>query len=119
MDKLNGAYSLLVTLYQHCPDILTNVVPVLEGQVRGDNHVLREFATRALGQMFGTIPAASGGGGAAAAQFASLAGPMMSTWKAWLGRRMDKSVAIRLAWVISARDVLVNHQEMRAEVEGE
>ena len=116
--KVNDVYSLLVILYCHCPDILSNILPVLEEQVRGDNQFLRELATTTLGHMFGSIPTASAAGSAAALQLASLAGPMRSTWAAWLGRRMDKSVAIRLAWVASARNVLINHEEMRLDLEG-
>ncbi len=107
-----------MTLYRHCPDILSNVIPMLEEQVRGENAALRELATRALGRMFGTLPAANAMGSAAGTQFAMLAGPQRSTWKAWLGRRIDKSVQIRLAWVATARDVLVYHQDMREEIEG-
>lgn len=119
LAALSDLYSLLVTLYRHCPDILTGVIPLLEEQIRGDNPHLREQATIALGQMFGALPAANAMGSAAGTQWAMLAGPQRSTWKAWLGRRIDKSVAIRLAWVAGAKDVLVNHQDMREDIEGE
>jgi sister-chromatid-cohesion protein PDS5 len=41
-----------------------------------------------------------------------------STWRAWLGRKVDKNVGVRLAWVEAAKGILVNHPELGKEVEG-
>jgi sister-chromatid-cohesion protein PDS5 len=98
-------------MYRHCPDLLLRVIPLLEENLKAVDEVpLRQMSTRTLGAMFGARQMTSGA--------TSLARAYPSTWRAWCGRRVDKALPVRLAWVESARDILVNHQELRKEVQG-
>lgn len=50
---------------------------------------------------------------------ADLAKAYPSAWRSWLGRKVDKALSVRLAWVESTRGILCNHPELRRELEGE
>jgi sister-chromatid-cohesion protein PDS5 len=49
---------------------------------------------------------------------ADLAKAYPSAWRAWIGRKVDKALSVRLAWVESTRGILCNHPELRRELEG-
>lgn len=88
------------------------VIPVLEENLRAaDEPFLRELSTKTLGTMFGERPVVGTGR-------ADLAKAYPSTWRAWLGRKVDKTLGVRLAWVACARGILVSHPELRRDLEG-
>ena len=110
---LDASHQLLLTIYNHAPGLLLNVVPVLEENLRAADEVyLRTISTRTLGTMFGERPVVGSG-------TADLARAYPSTWRAWLGRRLDKSINVRLAWADSSKLILSNHPELRQELERE
>ncbi|ORX33887.1 armadillo-type protein [Kockovaella imperatae] len=105
------SHKLILTMYRHAPGLLLNVIPVLEENLRAAEQVpLRAISTRTLGKMFGERPVVGNG-------TADLARAYPSAWRAWLGRRLDKAVNVRLAWVESSRVVLTNHPELRQEIQ--
>lgn len=104
----------MTILYRHCPDALLNSMSLLEENLRGDESDLRLLTTRTVGSMFG------GKAGPSVLGVAGVSSQMYrSTWVAWMARRADKIVAVRLSWLQGAGKVIVYHQEMRKEVCGE
>lgn len=50
---------------------------------------------------------------------ADLAKAYPAAWRSWLGRKVDKALPVRLAWVESAKGILVTQPDLRGEMEGE
>ncbi|ORY30387.1 armadillo-type protein [Naematelia encephala] len=111
LKALVESHSLLLTIYRNCPGLLLNVVPLLEENLKAADEIpLRQLSTRTLGRMFGERPTVGTG-------TADVAKAYPSAWRAWLGRKVDKALAVRLAWVESSRSILTNHPELRKELE--
>jgi sister-chromatid-cohesion protein PDS5 len=112
LTLLTESHDLLLHIYRNCPGLLLNVIPVLEENLRVAEEVpLRQLSTRTLGIMFGERPVVGTG-------VADIPRAFPSAWRAWLGRKVDKNVGVRLVWVEAAKGILVNHPELRKEVEG-
>ena len=110
---LSDSHDLLLSMYRYSPALLLNVVPLLEENLKAaDEAGLRQLSTKTLGTMFGERPAVG-------TSVADLAKAYPSTWRAWLGRKVDKAVIVRLAWVEASRGILVNHPELHKALEGE
>lgn len=75
------------------PELLLNVVPLLEEQLAGETKT-RALATTALGHMFARAPTLG-----AERRARGLAALYPGAWRAWLARTGDKSAAIRAAVV--------------------
>ncbi|WRT64749.1 uncharacterized protein IL334_001683 [Kwoniella shivajii] len=104
---LSESHDLLLAIYRVCPDLLLNVVPLLEENLKvADEVTIRQLSVKTLGQLFSQHPGAE-----------HPARKYPSAWSAWLGRRVDKALPVRLAWVESTKDVLVNHPEVRKELQ--
>lgn len=88
--------------------MLLNVVPQLEEELKVDRLQMRTLATQVLGEMFSE-----------AKNGVELSRKYHSAWQAWLQRRNDKAAWVRLAFVETTKDLIVNHPEFRAEIEGE
>ena len=100
------SHDLLLTMYRHSPAVLLNVIPLLEENLRAaDEADLRQLTTKTLGPMFGERPSVAAG-------VADIARAYPSAWRSWLGRKVDKSIQVRLAWVQATRGILVNHPEL-------
>ena len=113
METLQQSHDLLLSLWRFAPGLLLNVVPLLEENLRAaDEVILRQVTTRTLGSMFGERPRFG-------TNVADLARAFPSTWRAWIGRKVDKAVQVRLTWVESSRGVLLNAPDQRQELEGE
>lgn len=113
LKVLTESHALLLTMYRHCPGLLLSVVPLLEENLRAADEVpLRQLSTRTLGTMFGERPVVGTG-------VADIATAYPSAWRAWLGRKVDKALPVRLAWVEASKGILVNHPELRKELESE
>ncbi len=105
------SHELLLTMFRYCPGLLLNVVPQLEDNLRlADVPAIRELSTKTLGTMFGSRPVAG---------TLDISKAYPSAWRSWLGRNVDKSVQVRSVWVQAAREILVNHPELRNDIEGE
>jgi hypothetical protein len=83
------------------------VIPQLEEELRVEEVQVRLIATQALGEMF------SEKGGA------DLVKKYPTTWNVWLMRKNDKSAAVRLKLVESAKGLLVNLHDYRDTVDGQ
>jgi sister-chromatid-cohesion protein PDS5 len=99
----------LILLFNNAPEVLLNVIPQLEEALQGNVTQLRVLTTRTLGSIFGS---SSGGN-------QNVAEVYQSTWQVWMGRRADRSISVRTAWVEAAQAVLSNHSELRAPIQGE
>lgn len=85
---------------------------MLEENLKAADEVgLRQLTTKTLGTMFGERPTVGAG-------VADIAKAYPSTWRAWLGRKVDKSILVRLAWVETTRGILVNQPELHKALEG-
>ncbi|WVF69779.1 hypothetical protein IAT40_004558 [Kwoniella sp. CBS 6097] len=104
---LSESHKLLLTIYKFSPDLLLNVVPLLEENLKiADEVPIRQLSVKTLGRLFGQRAGAE-----------DPARKYPSTWRAWLGRKVDKALAVRLAWVEGTREVLIKHPEVRRELE--
>lgn len=113
LKALSDSHTLLLNIFRFSPGLLLNVVPLLETNLKAADEVpLRQLSTRTLGRMFGERPVVGTGR-------ADLAKAYPSAWRAWLGRKVDKALSVRLSWVESTRGILCNHPELRRELEGE
>lgn len=113
LKTLTESHEVILTIFRHAPNLLLNVVPLLEENLRAaDETPLRQLTTQTLGTMFGERPVVKAG-------VVDLARAYPATWRAWLGRRLDKAVSVRVVWIEAARDILVSHPELRKELERE
>jgi sister-chromatid-cohesion protein PDS5 len=112
LKALADSHTLLLNIFRFSPGLLLKVVPLLEANLKAADEIpLRQLSTRTLGRMFGERPVVGTGR-------ADLAKAYPSAWRAWLGRKVDKALVVRLAWVESTRGILCNHPELRRELEG-
>lgn len=112
MKELEESHSLLLSIYRHCPDLLLNVIPLLEENLRAADEVpLRQLSTKTLGTMFSERPVLQLG-------VVDLARAYPSAWRSWCGRRVDKTLGVRLAWVEATGRILANQPNLRNQVEG-
>jgi hypothetical protein len=114
MGELREAHSMLCLLFAHAPEVLLNVIPYLEEALQGGSLQLRVLTTETLGAIFGSPSGAT----IAPVGNMTIAESYHSTWQMWMGRRADKAIQVRVAWVGAARNVLVHHPELRSSVEG-
>ena len=100
-------------MYRHCPGLLVGFIAQLEENLRAADEIpLRQLSTRTLGTMFGMRPSVGG-------RSADLAEAYPAAWRAWLGRKVDKALPVRLAWVEAAKGILVGQPDLRKEMESE
>ena len=114
MLELQQAHDTLCLLFAHAPEVLLNVIPHLEEALQGGSLELRVLTTKTLGSLFGSPNGATFG----PIGNQTIAESYHSTWQVWLGRRADKAVQVRVAWVEAACKVLIYHPELRLSVEG-
>lgn len=104
-EEIRTAHDLIKRLHASCPNLLPSVIPQLEEELHADSSTLRSIATQILGEMFSDK---SGG---------DLAKNYPSTWNAWLGRKADKSSAVRLKFVESSKGLYSALPEMAEAIE--
>ncbi|KAJ4463966.1 armadillo-type protein [Lentinula edodes] len=104
-EQIRIAHDLIKRLHASCPNLLPSVIPQLEEELHADASTLRAIATQVLGEMFSDK---SGG---------DLARNHPSTWNAWLGRKVDKSPAVRLKFVESSNGLYSAPPEMAEAIE--
>ena len=105
-EQISKAHELIKHLNRSVPQLLHNVVPQLEEELRLEDTQIRVMATQALGEMF------SDKGGS---EFVK---KYPTTWNFWLYRKNDKAPAVRLAFLEAVKNVLINSPDVRAQVEG-
>ncbi|KAF3933208.1 hypothetical protein ABW20_dc0105176 [Dactylellina cionopaga] len=91
LKEIEKAHNLMLELYLAVPEVLSNVLPLLETEMASETVDLRVQATGTVGMMATT---------------GSLPQSYPQTWKTWLGRANDKSVAVRVRWVEAAVEIL-------------
>ncbi|KZV76642.1 hypothetical protein PENSPDRAFT_598127 [Peniophora sp. CONT] len=106
------AHELVAKLHAAAPALLHNVIPQIELELGAGDAGLRAMATQALSTMYAARPTSSGSGSGS-----QLARQYPSTWTAWLGRRNDRAVPVRLALVEGLKGALAGVPEKRAEIE--
>lgn len=112
LKVMSDSHALMIDMYRLCPGMMINVVQQLEDNLKAVDEIpLRQLSTKTLGTMFGMRPAVG-------SDIADLARAYPGAWRAWLGRRVDKAIGVRLAWVEAAAIVLSGHPELRSELEG-
>ncbi|KAH7910374.1 armadillo-type protein [Hygrophoropsis aurantiaca] len=104
-DEIRSAHDLVKQLSRSCPALLHSVIPQLEEELRVEEVQVRLIATQVLGEMF------SEKGGP------DLVKKYPTTWNVWLMRKNDKSAAVRLKLVESAKGLLVHLPDSRDVVE--
>lgn len=93
-------------LHHSCPAVLHSVIPILETELRADGTTPRIIATQTLGEMY-----ADKGG-------PDLVRKYPSTWQAWIGRKGDIAVPVRLKCVEAIPALLSNLPECKVTLEG-
>ncbi|KAI5453422.1 Sister chromatid cohesion protein pds5 [Naganishia albida] len=112
ISSLEDAHDLIVLLFEHCPRVLLQVFPQLEETLQHDSVQVRTLSTNTLSTIFGLAGKYNLSVGSSGSHVI-----YRSTWEAWLKRRTDKAVAVRIAWVNGAKAILTNHPELRRELE--
>jgi sister-chromatid-cohesion protein PDS5 len=113
LKTLAESHDLLKIIFRQAPDLLLNVIPMLEEDLQiADEPVLRQLSTETLGTMFTEQPTV----GDNRIDFVRL---YSGIWKVWLGRSADKVIAVRVAWIAAAGRVLVKRSELRKDIESE
>lgn len=147
LADLRKAHRLLRELWRACPDVLLNVIPQIEAEFSADSPALRQLATETIGDITAgigiaglpptspldpaTYPLPSFEQPAEPQQtmnpllapaspkpFSTVHG---SAYSAFLGRRIDRSPAVREAWATATSRILLtsaggiglNDQELR------
>lgn len=121
-------HDIIKSIARACPQLLANVIPLVEEELIVPDVGVRVLAARTLGDMFSDKPAdkvgslpmmlASVGSSKAAliSARADLAKKYPHTWKAWLGRSMDKSPQVRLTILECSRDIIQYHHELGRDI---
>lgn len=102
--ELKATHSLITMINRSVPNLLLNVVAILEQELTADDVLVRQVAVRTLGHMLGEK------------QTPSVAAKYPNTWKVWLNRSRDKAVGLRVLWVDSTRGLIVNHPELSSDL---
>ncbi|KAJ7160887.1 armadillo-type protein [Mycena filopes] len=106
LTEIRTAHELIKRLYHSCPAVLLAVIPQLEEELQAEELQLRLIVTQALGEMFADQTSGL-----------ELTRRHPSTWSVWLKRQNDKSAAVRLKFVETARALLASTPEQRDVVE--
>ncbi|TXT14456.1 uncharacterized protein COLE_00649 [Cutaneotrichosporon oleaginosum] len=117
LQVLKESHALILTMFRNAPNLLVNVIPVLEENLRAVEEVpLRQLSTETLGTMFGERPIIGKG---VESGVVMIAKAYPATWRAWLGRKVDKALPVRLAWVQATGKIIANQPDLRKEVEAD
>ncbi|KAI9485716.1 MAG: armadillo-type protein [Benjaminiella poitrasii] len=102
-EDVKKAHNLIRKINAASPDLLLNVLPLLQEEMKFDHLSIRQLATETMGEMF-------------ADQASNVADKYPAIWKTWLGRRNDKSSALRVRWLEMCVDIYKTHPESIAEL---
>lgn len=104
-EEVKKTHNLILKINAAAPDLLLNVLPLLQEEMKVDQLNIRQLATETMGQMF-------------ADPGPSVAEKYPLIWKTWLGRRDDKAIAVRVKWLEMCVDIYKNHRESVPELIG-
>lgn len=133
VNDLRKAHRLVKELWRACPDVLANVVPQIELELAADSIRLRELAVATIGDLVAGVglaglpdlspldPTAFPLPTIENADLTVLStNPLLkpsapkpfihvhtNTYQAFMGRRIDKAVEVRVAWVQAAARILL------------
>ncbi|KAI7878695.1 ARM repeat-containing protein [Lichtheimia hyalospora FSU 10163] len=96
IEELQKVHRLIQKVHSVVPDLLLNVVPQLEEEMKVDDFTIRLLATETIGGML-------------CEKRSNLHQRYPSVWKTWLGRRNDKAVQLRIKWIESAANIFESH----------
>ena len=105
-DTMRTSHDLIKRLFRSCPGVLHSVIPILETELRSDGLDSRLLATQTLGEMY-----ADKGG-------QDLVRKHPSTWMAWVNRKADVAVAVRLKCVEATPALITSLPECREALAG-
>lgn len=105
--EIRTAHDLIKQINRDSPQLLHNVVPQLEEELKVNEYEVRLLATQVLGEMF-----ADKRGGELARKYPHV-------WDVWQARRNDKASGVRIAFVEGCQGIIVFHPELRQSTEGE
>ncbi|KAI9267841.1 armadillo-type protein [Sporodiniella umbellata] len=103
LDDLKRAHELIVKLNMVVPDLLMNVLPLVEEEMKFDQLNVRQIATETMAKLF-------------AYPDTNIAEKYLSIWKTWVGRRNDKNVQLRTKWLEMCVEIYKNHPELANEI---
>lgn len=104
-EEVKKTHGLILKINAAAPELLLNVLPLLQEEMKVDQLNIRQLATETMGQMF-------------ADQTSTVAEKYPAIWKTWLGRRDDKAVPVRVKWLEMCVDIYKNHHESVPELTG-
>ncbi|VVT44660.1 uncharacterized protein SAPINGB_P000490 [Magnusiomyces paraingens] len=87
------------------PDLLSSIMGQLEQGLSTEDPVFRELTTKTIGNIIGYSPSRI-----------AFVKNHFSTWKAWLGRSLDKLPTIRIAWINATPSIITSRIDVAAEV---
>ncbi|KAI9313758.1 armadillo-type protein [Dichotomocladium elegans] len=98
IEELRKVHKTIQQVYAIAPELLLNVVPQLEEEMKVDDYGVRLMATETIGGML-------------AEKQSNIYQKYPSAWKTWLGRRNDKAVQLRIKWVENCRAIFETHPQ--------
>ncbi|KAH8553460.1 armadillo-type protein [Umbelopsis sp. PMI_123] len=102
-EQLNEAHELIQEIHRTVPDLLLNVIPQLEEEIKVDELHVRTLGTKTLGTMFSE-------------RNSFIADSYPLVWKSWLNRRNDKMVAIRILVIENLGAILKSHSSLSQDI---
>lgn len=97
--------SLAEQIWNAVPELLSSIMGQLEQGLSAEDHVFRELTTKTIGSIIGHSPSR-----------VTFVKNHFSTWKAWLGRSLDKLATIRIAWINATPAIITARADVAAEV---
>ncbi|KAI8141303.1 armadillo-type protein [Fennellomyces sp. T-0311] len=102
-EELKKAHEVIQRVHAVVPNLLLNVLPQLEEEMKVDDYKVRCMATETIGSMFAETNST---------MFQRYPG----IWKTWVGRRNDKSVQLRIKWLEKCKAIYHTHPDTVSEL---
>ncbi|KAG1562450.1 hypothetical protein G6F49_000907 [Rhizopus delemar] len=103
LEELKKAHELIIKVNAVVPDLLLNVLPLVQEEMKLDQANVRQMATETMGKLF-------------AHPDTNVSEKYPSIWKTWLGRRDDKLAQLRIKWLEMCVDVYKNHVDLATDI---
>lgn len=95
-EDVKKCHNLIRKVHAVTPELLLNVLPLLQEEMKFDILQVRHLAVETMGEMF-------------AEPSSTVATSYPLIWKTWIGRRDDKAIQIRVKWLEMCVDIYKNH----------
>lgn len=100
LKNLKKIHRLIIEIWRYVPGMLSTVMGMIDSELNSsDNEKIRIMATETIGQLIRIQPS----------QFLN---SHRDTWNSWTKKMLDKSYAVRVAWVEAACEVVVSRFEL-------